>query len=117
MQASQQEIELMKQEMAKISGEELHFLFDMLLKGEREMTFCFDSQLVLEVLLLRLCNAPRLESILPLNPLSLDKKKPKITQFESGIDLLKSGNQTTIQGKKFFRSKIKYILQRKGNSS
>ena len=75
VQASQQEIEQMKKEIAGISYEELHFLFDMLLKGEREMTLCHDSQLVLEVLLLRFCSAPRLESIVPLNPLGRENKK------------------------------------------
>ena len=75
VQASKQEIEQMKQEIKNSSSEDLHFLFDMLLKGEREMAFCYDSQLVLEVLLLRFCGSPRLESLVPLNPLSLDENK------------------------------------------
>ena len=64
----------MKQEIEHIDYEDLHFLFDMILKGEREMSLCYDSSLVLEVLLLRFCGAPRLESLVPLNPLILDKE-------------------------------------------
>ena len=70
VQASTQEIEQLKKEIINTSYEDLHFLFDMLLKGEKEISFCYDSQLVLEVLLLRFCEAPRLENILPLNPLN-----------------------------------------------
>ena len=58
-----------------MSYEELNFLFDILLKGEKEMAFCHDSQLVLEVLLLRLCAAPRLESLIPLKPQIKEEKK------------------------------------------
>ena len=72
VQADTEEIEFMKQEIQIIGSEELHFLFDMLLKGEREMSFCQDSEMLLEILLLRLCSAPRLEEIIPLNPV----KKP-----------------------------------------
>ena len=69
VQASEREIERMKEETASASYEGLHFLFDMLLKAERELAFCHDSQLALEVLLLRFCAAPRLESLAPLSPL------------------------------------------------
>ena len=75
VQAGTSEIEEMKKETENISAEELHLLFDMLLKGEREMALCYDSQLVLEVLLLRLCSAPRLEQILPLTQTFEEKKK------------------------------------------
>ncbi len=66
VQASREAIERMKKEAEGISYEDLHFLFDMLLKGEKDMALCHDSQLALEVLLLRLCAAPRLEDIVPL---------------------------------------------------
>ena len=75
VQAGEAEIEQMKKEIKNISYEDLHFLFDMLLKGERDMAFCHDSQLALEVLLLRLCGAPRLESITPFNPLILETEQ------------------------------------------
>ena len=72
VQASKEDIEFMKQETADISSEELHFLFDMLLKGEREMSLCQDSEMFLEILLLRLCSAPRIEEITPLNSIKKD---------------------------------------------
>ena len=80
VQASRQEIEQMKKESEKISYEELHFLFDMLLKGEKEMALCHDSQLVLEVLLLRFCSAPRLESIVPLAFAEQGRQREKLKE-------------------------------------
>ena len=84
VQASRQEIEEMKKEIKDIPVEDLHLLFDMLLKGEKEMALCYDSQLILEILLLRLCSAPRLESMVPLNTVSKEKKK--ITKPEKPSD-------------------------------
>ena len=70
---SNQEVEEMKAFSSQISTEGLHFLFDMALKGERDMNSCHDSQLALEVLLLKLSQAPRLESLVPLNPFAEEK--------------------------------------------
>lgn len=70
---SNQEMEEMKTFSSQISPEDLHFLFDMALKGERDMNLCHDSQLTLEVLLLRLSQTPRLESLIPLNPFAEEK--------------------------------------------
>ena len=70
IQADTEDIEFMKQSIRSISSEELHLLFDMLLKGEREMSFCQDSEMFLEILLLRLCSAPRIEEITPLSSLA-----------------------------------------------
>ena len=84
VQASAEEIEFMKQEISAVSLEELHFLFDMLLKGEREMSFCQDSEMILEILLLRVCSAPRIEEITPLNSVKKKISSPhKATDFES----------------------------------
>ena len=80
VQASRQEIEQMKKESEGISYEDLHCLFDMLLKGEKEMTLCYDSQLALEVLLLRFCNAPRLESIVPLAFTDMEGQKEQLKE-------------------------------------
>lgn len=66
---SQQEIEELKACSEGTSYEDLHFLFDLTLKGERDIAFCHDSQLALEVFLLKLAAAPKLESLIPLNPL------------------------------------------------
>ena len=65
---SEEEIKRKKELVSLISYEQLHFLFDMLLKGEREMSLSHDSELVLEVLLLRMCSAPQLELIAPFSP-------------------------------------------------
>lgn len=65
---SEEEIKRKKELISLISYEQLHFLFDMLLKGEREMSFSHDSELVLEVLLLRMCSAPQLELTAPFSP-------------------------------------------------
>ena len=97
VQASKQEIAEMKQEIELISYEDLHFLFDMLLKGEKEIAFCYDNNLVLEVLLLRFCGAPRLESIIPLNPLTLAeelKQDKTIIKTDEAKDL-KAKNSTS----------------------
>ena len=67
VQAGREEIEWMKKQIQSIQLEELNFLFDMLLKGEREMSWCQDSGLLLEVVFLRLCSAPKIEEIIPLS--------------------------------------------------
>ena len=77
VQASKQEIELKKNQAQRISYEELHLLLDMLLKGEKEMKFCHDNELILEVLLLRLCTAPKIEEIAPLSATHPSLIKPE----------------------------------------
>ena len=76
---SKEEIREIKKEIQEIAYENLHFLFDMLLKGERELAFCHDSRLALEILLLRATAAPRLESLIPFNPLKEIKNIPPST--------------------------------------
>ncbi len=76
IQSSKQEIKSLEAISANSSYEDLHFLFDMLLKGEQEISFSFDSRMVLEVLLLRFCQSPRIESILPFSPVKNPKEKP-----------------------------------------
>ena len=66
VQASQEEIELKKKQSEPLSFEELNVFLDILLKGEKEMKLCHDSELILEILLLRLCSAPRIEELAPL---------------------------------------------------
>ena len=76
IQSSKEEIQSLKKIAEDSSYEDLHFLFDMLLKGEQEMLRSFATRMVLEVLLLRFCQAPRLESIIPLSPLMESNKTP-----------------------------------------
>ena len=63
------ETEEMKEFSKEISAEDLHFLFDIALKGERDQALCHDGDLALDVLLLKLAGAPRLECFIPFNPL------------------------------------------------
>lgn len=63
--ASDQEIDKLKTFNKDLSYEEAHMLFDMSLKGEKEIALCHDNHLALEVLLLRLSQAPKLEEIAP----------------------------------------------------
>ena len=79
VQASETELERLSRIGEWASYEDLHLIFDMLLKAERELAFCHDRHLALEVLLLRLSQAPRVESIAPfqLSDISSpDEKKP-----------------------------------------
>ena len=85
VQASDQEIKLMKKEIKFISYEDLHFLFDMLLKGEREMALCYDEELVLEILLLRFCSAPRLETIVPLKDF-IEEEREESSQTQATVN-------------------------------
>lgn len=96
VQASNREIEEMKEEIRNSSTEDLHLLFDMLLKGEREMLLCYDSQLVLEALLLRLCSAPRLESLIPLgNTFKPEEKKTVKTENKAHSKAFSSEQEET----------------------
>ena len=65
---SEEEIERKRELISLVSYEQLHFLFDMLLKGERELRMSYDSELVLEVLLLRICSASQMEQVIPFSP-------------------------------------------------
>ena len=65
--ASEMEISYLKQLGDTSSYEDLHLVFDMLLKAERDLAFCHDKHIALEMLLLRLSQAPRVEFIAPLN--------------------------------------------------
>ena len=65
---SEEEIERKRELISLVSYEQLHFLFDMLLKGEGELRMSYDSELVLEVLLLRVCSASQMEQVIPFSP-------------------------------------------------
>jgi len=57
------EKEQLKQLSASLSAEDLHFLFDMALKGAQDLARASDPKLVLEMVLLRMSEAPRIESL------------------------------------------------------
>ena len=57
------EKEQLKQLSTHLSAEDLHFLFDMALKGAQDLARANDPKLVLEMVLLRMSEAPRIESL------------------------------------------------------
>jgi len=58
------EKELLKELTQNISNEEIHFLFDMVLKGREDLIKSFDPHITLEMILLRMSQAPQIEEIL-----------------------------------------------------
>lgn len=57
------EVETLTQWSTSLSEEDLHLLFDMALKGTQDILKAFDPRLVLEMVLLRLASAPKIESL------------------------------------------------------
>lgn len=57
------EKEQLKSLSASLSAEDLHFLFDMALKGAQDLARANDPKLVLEMVLLRMSEAPRIETL------------------------------------------------------
>lgn len=57
------EIEILAEMGIGLSEEDIHMLFDMALKGAGDITRASDPRLVLEMLLLRMVAAPRVESL------------------------------------------------------
>ena len=58
------EIESLKKVGTDLSQEDVHMLFDMALKGGNDIPRSSDPRIVLEMLLLRMAAAPRIESLL-----------------------------------------------------
>lgn len=57
------ERKLMKELSISVSEENIHFLFDMCLKGREDLRKSFDPRIALEMVLLRMSGAPDLESL------------------------------------------------------
>ncbi len=60
----EKEKEFLKELSQKTTSEELHFLFDMCLKGRQDLRKSFDPHITLEMVLLRMSQAPNIESLL-----------------------------------------------------
>lgn len=58
------EIEALGELVQGMSAEDLHLLFDMMLKGLTDLTRSGDPRIVLEMLILRMVAAPKIESLL-----------------------------------------------------
>ena len=61
---SNEEKKELKELIQNTSPEEVHLLFDMALKGSEEITYIQDTKIYLEMLLLRMSQAPYIESLL-----------------------------------------------------
>ena len=59
----QSEIEALRKLTMKLSQEDLHFMFDMALKGVNDLLRAQDPRLVLEIILLRMASAPRIHDL------------------------------------------------------
>ncbi len=57
------EIEYLKEMSATLSEEDIHLLFDMALKGANDIPRSQDPKIMLEMLLLRMASAPRMEAL------------------------------------------------------
>lgn len=57
------EIESLRQLATQLSEEDIHLLFDMALKGGNDIPRAQDPRIVLEMMLLRMTGAPRIESL------------------------------------------------------
>lgn len=75
------ERESLQQMTGSLSSEDVHLLFDMALKGIQDLNRASDQRLVLEMILMRMADAPRIESLAKLraSPLS---SKPQTTASE-----------------------------------
>lgn len=71
------EIEELRGLAQNMSPEDIHMLFDMCLKGVQDLSRSQDSQIILEMMLIRLSQAPKIEELKTLLGES-EKKKPKL---------------------------------------
>ena len=76
------ESDQLKNLTSQVSEEDLHMLFDMMLKGLNDLSYSADARIVLEMLLLRMAAAPRITPLKHLNlsgqqsaPVASDEKK------------------------------------------
>ena len=71
------EKKLLKELTQDVSNEEIHFLFDMALKGREDLIKSFDPHITLEMILLRMSQAPQIEEVLSRDVLSDSLKSEK----------------------------------------
>lgn len=74
------EKKFLKELIQNISNEEIHFLFDMALKGREDLIKSFDPNITLEMILLRMSQAPQIEEVLSRDIISgsLRSEKPAL---------------------------------------
>ncbi len=87
------EIESLKELSTHLSKEDIHLLFDMALKGGQDIPRADDPRIVLEMILLRMANAPRIENFFelkssastPAQPTSTQKKKLQLQSIDKRV--------------------------------
>ena len=103
----QAEIEALRKLTAKLSEEDLHFMFDMALKGVNDLLRAQDPRLVLEIILLRMAAAPRIHDLqnllkakeavaqmhIPQAPMASPAGSSSVKNYAAGIQ----SSQTTAQ--------------------
>ncbi len=75
------EVEALGELALNMSPEDLHLLFDMMLKGLTDLTRAGDPRIILEMLILRMVTAPKIEPLLnytALTPLASQKKNSSL---------------------------------------
>ena len=87
------EQEALIQHSAALSGEDLHLLFDMCLKGAQDLARAADTLLVLEMILLRMANAPRVEQFGAQSSLKAQASRPTVTATETKTATAHSSSQ------------------------
>ena len=100
---SDEEKKELKELIQNTSAEEIHLLFDMALKGNEEITYIQDTKIYLEMLLLRMSQAPYIESLLGANtemipppPVKTDNKEmtPQNTESTTAVKTTKPQSVT-----------------------
>ncbi|MCB0342456.1 MAG: DNA polymerase III subunit gamma/tau [Pseudobdellovibrionaceae bacterium] len=93
---SEAEIERLKELSAELSNEDVHLLFDMALKGANDIPRSQEPRVVLEMLLLRMAEAPRIAS---LKNLVVNPAPPVNTSSPStaSVTLTKSATTSTVK--------------------
>ena len=71
-----------------VSPEQIHLLFDMALKGQKEITHCQDPKTYLEMLILRMSTAPHIETLMGAEPINSEDHFVKEVQHTFSADIL-----------------------------
>ncbi len=95
---SESEISNLSDIIQNTSSEDIHMLFDMTLKGASDLTTCENPQIVLEMILIRMANAPKIEALSNINTYNktepdnevpiLTKENSKIPSFRGFVDFV-----------------------------
>ncbi len=89
------EIDKLNKLVKNSSSEDIHLMFDMALKGAFDLSKCENSQVVLEMILIRMANAPKVEALADMmnqNAQNIDKHQapshshPSLSDFVNHLE-------------------------------